>query len=100
MKIEKSMKAIDNWFDNMTPEQLQEAKQWFEDHSDKRPEGWNELSEDNLPLVDAISALEEGGKFINMRHKNGSEDKVWVGADGFVWWHLVGKNCGYTHWFK
>lgn len=91
--MENSRKALKNHLENMTPEEIEEAKEFFKD---KNPKGWNSI-EDCLPAMKA-SDIMQGYTEVKVKDKDGNESISHV-SDHNVWYYIV-KEAGITHWWN
>lgn len=93
-KVLKDMsEKMDHFFKNITPEQIQEMKDFFKDD---RPKGWLSI-EDHLPYMFAIDVM-QGYSVFKVRYADGTEGTSPV-ADHNTWYYRA-KGQGITHWLN
>jgi len=79
--------------DNMTPEEIEETREFFRDDT---PKGWLSI-EDHLPQFLAKDIM-QGYSIYKVRYADGHEDETCV-SDHNMWYYLA-KDEGVVEWFN
>lgn len=87
-------KRIKDHFDNMTPEEMEEAKEFFRD---KNPKGWINI-EVALPMMKAID-IRQGYTEYKVKDKDGNEF-ISIVSDHNMWYNVVKKEGIIKHWWN
>ena len=93
MNNEQRKRLLQEYLENMTPEEKAEMREHFRD---KRPKGWLSI-EEHLPMMMA-GDLMQGYSIYKVRDKYGKEFNSAV-ADHNTWYYRA-KEEGITHWLN
>ena len=93
-RLKKSLDALEKHLENMSEEEKEEMRKYFED---KTPKGWVSI-EEHLPNCTVDDLLGKGYSEYIVKDKDGNEFVSAV-CDHNIWYYHA-KEIGITHWFN
>ena len=96
MKLNEVKQKIDNFFNNLTEDEIEKLKEKYFPKESNTPKGWVSIDE-RLPMLKA-GDLFKGGTEYKVLFEDGVESYSRV-TDPNTWYYLA-KEIGITHWYN